>query len=829
MALASARGRCFALTGGLLLGACGGGSGEPAQPVTVSLSAVAEVREEANATVRIHVRASSTSHQGLAIPLEYSGTATRDRDYAGGADEVVLPPHAPASGTRIDVYRDFDREGDETIVISLGPIKGNAQPGPLSQVTVTVLDGESATVDKTPQESDEGALILPAFFAVTEASVEFTVLALTFPAPDAQPSQLVAEWSSDAGFAADVNELGVFDIPVFDPETMVFFPPYSFSLPLQPLPPQGSYFVRAYLDDSMSRTVAEDDFGVFRFSFATDVEGRVVTRCESLSGPHGGGGTDPLFAEQWHLVNTGQSAFSQSGGMPGADMRMTDAIRDGLAGKGVRLAVVDTGLEICHPDLAANVEPGRSFNFLFGINAGASLTDPYNFDVLGDHGTSVAGVAAAVANNAAGGRGVAPGVALRGYNVGTLFAADPERSLLQSLGGSGGFPDSASADVFNMSFGTIGPAQNAEADFVRLLQMGTSELRSGRGALYVKAAGNGFGECPSRHPLNAEIGCLSSNSDADQNLPYLINVGAFNAGDARASYSSAGANLWVVAPGGEGGIEGPGIITTDQAGTGKGFARAGGGAATGGNLIDTDGDYTSTFGGTSSAAPATAGAIAVLLGVNPELTWRDVKHILAATARPIDPGRAEVRAAFNGQPYVAQDAWQTNAAGYRFHNWYGFGALALDEAVTMAETFVPDRLGVFSQSPWFPESDEMGLSMAIPDGDGAGVSDTLTVAGLPGSASIEAVVLEITVDHGYASDLGVSITSPGGTRSVVNAPFNPVLDRYPGLRQWQLLSNAFYGEEPNGDWRIQVVDLAPADSGELRSWRLRFHYGEHAH
>ena len=819
MALASSCRRSFVLAGSLLLGACGGG--EPAPPVTVSLSAVAEVSEESNAVVSIDIRVSSASHKGLAIPLEYSGTATRDSDYAVGTDLVVVPPNGTASGTSIDVFRDFDREGDETIVVSLGAIRGNAQPGPASEVTLTILDGEAATVDKTPRESAEGGLILPAFFAITEASVEFTLLALTFPDPENPFLQLVAEWSSDAEFATDVNELDVFDLPVFDPESMAFFPPYSFSLPLQPLPPQGSYFVRVYLDDAMHRTVADDDETAFRFSFSTNEEGRIVTRCESLNGSHGAGGPDPLFSEQWHLQNTGQTGFTPNGGTPGADMRMADAIRDGRNGSGVRLAVVDTGLEICHPDLAANVEPGQSFNFLFGLNAGASLTDPFNFDVLGDHGTSVAGVAAAVANNGAGGRGVAPGAALRGYNVGGGFTTDPGLGLLQSLGGSRGFPDSASAEVFNMSFGTVGPSQNAEADFVRLLQMGTSELRSGRGALYVKAAGNGFSVCESPHPLNREIGCLGSNSDVDQNLPYLINVGAFNADDVKASYSSAGANLWVVAPGGEGGIDRPGIITTDQAGTGKGFARAGG------NLIDPHGDYTGTFGGTSSAAPATAGAIAVLLGVNPELTWRDVKHILASTARPIDPGRAEVRAAFNGRPYIAQHAWQTNAAGYRFHNWYGFGALALDDAVTMAATHVPDSLGDFSQSEWFPASDEMDLSLAVPDGDGAGVTDTLSVGGLPASAGIEAVVLEIDVEHSYASDLGVTITSPGGTRSVVVAPFNPVLDEFPGLRQWQLLSNAFYGEEPNGEWRIQVVDLARGDVGSLRSWRLRFHYGDH--
>lgn len=827
MALASALRRSAALAGAVLLGACGGGGGEPAPPVTVSLSAVAEVSEESNARVRIHVRASSTSHKGLEVPLEFSGTATRDRDYAVDSDVVVLPPNAPASGTSIDVYRDFDAEGDETIVIGLGPIGGAAQPGPASQVTITVLDGVAATVDKTPEELADEGLILPAVLAVTEESVDFTVLALTFPDPDGPPVQLVAEWSSDAEFAADVNELGVFDVPAFDLDTMVFFPPFSLSLPLAVLPPQGSYFVRVYLDDSMSRTVAEDDFGAFRFSFATDAGGRVVTNCRSPDGTHGAGGPDPLFGEQWHLVNTGQAAFTPAGGTPGADLRMSDAIRDGLNGEGVRLAVVDTGLEICHPDLAASVEPGQSFNFLYGFVAGASLTDPFNFEVLGDHGTSVAGVAAAVANNGAGGRGVAPDVSLRGYNLGTLFFTDPELGLFQSLGGSSSFPDSAGAHVFNMSFGTVLPAQNSEPDFVRLLQLGTGELRSGLGALYVKAAGNGFDGCASRHPLHAEIGCLNANSDPDQNLPYMINVGAFNADDVKSSYSSAGANLWVVAPGGEGGFGGPGIITTDQAGTAKGFAQAGGGPVPGGGLIDPDGDYTGAFGGTSSAAPAAAGAMAVLLGVNPELTWRDVKHILASTARQIDPDREEVRAAFNGRPYVAQHAWQTNAAGYRFHNWYGFGALALDDAVAMARTHVPASLGAFTESPWFPASGEMGMDMPIPDGDGAGVTDTLSVAGLPETAGIEAVVLEISVDHAYASDLGVTITSPAGTSNVVNPPFNSVLDHYPGLRQWRLLSNAFYGEAPNGEWQIQVADLAPADEGALRSWRLRFHYGEH--
>ena len=818
----------------LLVSACGGGGGgggEPAPPPIVSLSvaSTATVQEAGNPTLQVNIGVNSTAHAGLTIPLEFSGSATRDHDYAVSADSIVLPPHVPLSGIGIDVFRDFDMEGDETVVISLGPITGNAQAGPASSVTVTIVDGEAATVDKTMEETAGGGQVVPAFYSVTEASVEFVVLAFIFPGPDDPPVQLIAEWSGEADFATDVNLLGVFDIPVFSFDTMIFLPPYAFSLPLSRLASNESYFIRVYLHNAVNGTDdTQVDNSAFRFSFATNAGGKVVTRCEAPARASGSTGPDPLFAEQWHLRNTGQSGFSRNRGVPGADLQMTAAIRNSLAGDGVKLAVVDTGLEICHPDLAANVEQGQSFNFNFAGSAGSSLTDPFNQDLLGDHGTSVAGVAAGVANNGLGGRGVAPGVALRGYNIGGGLTTDPQANLLRGLGASRSHPDSASVDIFNMSFGNIAPAQNAEEDFVRLMRMGTSELRSGRGALYVRAAGNGFSGCPSPHPFNSEIGCLGSNSDPDQNLPYLINVGAFSADDVKASYSSAGANLWIVAPGGEGGVEYPGIITTDQAGPDKGFDLAGGYNLPGGNSIDPHGDYTSTFGGTSSAAPATAGAIAILLGVNPELTWRDVKHILASSARRMDPNRAEVRAAFNGRPYVAQHAWQTNAAGYGYHNWYGFGALALDAAYAMATAHVPGSLGEFVESQWFPASDDGDLFMVVPDGDGAGVSDTLSIAGLPDSANIEAVVLEIFVDHSYASDLGVTLTSPGGTRSVVNAPFNPVLDRFPGLRRWHLLSNAFYGEGPNGEWRIQVVDLAPGDVGQLRSWRLRFFYGDHS-
>ena len=815
-----------ALAACLLAAGCGGGGGAAAKPVVVSLSPrpPITVEEAGNPKVRIFVRVSSTAHDGLTVPLEFSGSATRDRDYAVSAESIVVPRYAPAAAVTIDVFRDFDAEGDEEITISLGALQGNATADAAAgSVSVMILDGEAAPANKFPdEEEDFSALVAPVSYAVTEDSVDFAVF--VFPGGDGAATRLNAEWSGARDFSTGVNLLGAVDVPALDPDTQVFLEPYPFSLPLDGLSPNGSYYIRVYAADPETGGPPAEEHMVF-FSFATDAGGMVVTSCRAPDRAFALAGPDPLFAEQWHLLNTGQTGFSENPGVAGADLRMREAISAGRGGAGVKLAVVDTGLEICHPDLAANIEEGKSFNFAFEHSAGASLTDPFNHSLLGDHGTSVAGAAAAVADNGLGGRGVAPQIRLRGFNLGGGMEQDFVPGLLLSLGASSSNPDSASADIFNMSFGIEEPAQNSEEDFVQLMKLGTSELRSGRGALYVRAAGNNFSFCEAAHPLNADIGCDSSNSDPDQNLPYLINVGAFNANDVKSSYSSAGANLWVVAPAGEDGAENAGIITTDQMGVEAAFPAATDPLANN-HPLNRHGDYTAAFGGTSAAAPAAAGAMAILLGVNPNLSWRDVKHILAASARKIDPAREPVRAAFNGKPYVAQHAWQTNAAGYHYHNWYGFGAIAVDAAVEMAAGHVPGSLGDFAESGWFP-ADAVETYVALPDADGAGVTETRAVAGLPDWASIEAVILEITVAHTYASDLGVTLTSPSGVESVVNPPFNVVLDEFPGMNGWRLLSNAFYGESPNGEWKLHVADLAPGDTGFLRSWRLRFHYGDH--
>ena len=77
-------------------------------------------------------------------------------------------------------------------------------------------------------------------------------------------------------------------------------------------------------------------------------------------------GTDPLYSYQWHLNNTGQKTFSEYPGIAGEDMNMLTTVSEGYTGKGIKVAVLDSGLEIAHEDLSANIISGGSWDFVGG-------------------------------------------------------------------------------------------------------------------------------------------------------------------------------------------------------------------------------------------------------------------------------------------------------------------------------------------------------------------------------------------------------------------------------------------------------------------------------
>lgn len=537
---------------------------------------------------------------------------------------------------------------------------------------------------------------------------------------------------------------------------------------------------------------------------------------------------DPLAIQQWHLVNTGQNAYADVGGVAGMDINVNPVWQLGHTGNNVVAAVLDSGLEINHEDLRANVIAGGSWNF---VN---STTDPTNTATTGDHGTSVGGLIAAAQNNL-GGIGVAPNAKLKGFNV---LRAQSTPNFLDALGGSSASPNSSDVLVFNQSYGT-GLTFDAPIDQTIESQYlsGVTTLRGGRGAVYVKSAGNGFIDLLPSVPAvlcslanAAGTSCQNTNFDAEATIPYQIVVGATNAHGMKSSYSTAGSSIWVSAPGGEyGGNSGPqpgqpaafyqpAMITVDQSGCTSGYSRTGAIAS----VFDTGGsgnttcNYTSGFNGTSSAAPVLSGVIALMLEANPQLTWRDVKHILASTSRQIDPARAAVNVLLSDGNFVSEPAWTTNAANFKFHNWYGFGMVNASVAVNMAKTYTAGQLGTFKNTGWIVSPT---LIVPIPDNSVLGTTHTLPVPG--GSAStVEAVQILLSASHTFSGDIAIELTSPSGTRSVLKNG-NDVFTFSDDLNLMVLLSNAFYGESAIGTWTIKIVDVAAGDVGSLIGWAIR--------
>ena len=801
---------------------------------SVSISAeAAEVDEGDDLTpVLVTLRLSEAVTGEVVIALASRGTARLGSDFDLASTEVIIAEGETRATTTVATIRELEMEDDETITLEIDSVEGRGEIGSPSSVRIDVRDlgapppNEYAVLDTfmrlwggQPYDVDSDALYLSYSVRNTGRVAASPTRAVLLTTTDL--------FSEDASF----QSLGGRPVPGLEPGGSRFFD--TIRVPFEKLVAgSNNYFALVVVPVAEEDPDLVDDNrgGAMDYTavFLSD-ERRIPTTCSGFERDTEPGTPDPLFQQQWALSNSGQSSFADSGGAAGQDLRMEQTLVDGPTGAGVQVAVVDSGLEICHPDLSANVEPGLSYNFNAPIWHGAQADDPFLPTVLGDHGTSVAGLIAAAANNGVGGRGVAPAARLRGFN----FLSFPVlSSYLDSLGMSGENPQSDDVHVFNMSFGSAGGAENLPLDERELFRVGVTDLRDGLGALYVKAAGNQFDDCTKLDDdgqpvaplldLSAEIGCFSSNRDGENNLPYVIVTGGFNADGKRSSYSVAGAGLWVVAPAGEHGADHPAMITTDQMGSDRGYVLIPRGLTAGdeGNPM---GDYTSIFNGTSAAAPNASGAVALLLETQPELTWRDVKHILAKTARRLDANIPSVRVAFGGVPAVLQHGWITNAAGYPFHNWYGFGAIDVDAAVALATTHIPDSLGIFTESAPV----RLAAVGAIPDHDGGGLTQTQSVAGLSRTANIEALQLRIEVTHSNPMELGIELTSPAGTRSIINPVFNHALIGAANPLDWTMLSNTFYGERPIGEWTIKVIDAAEGNTGTLEAWSLIFYLGEH--
>ena len=759
----------------------------------------------------------------VSVFLNSSGTAEYGIDYEFERS-VIFQPNQTRATIDIVAFDDWIAEESETFTVSFSSFSTAVSAGATASLDFTIVDDADVAITQE-QKAGQADLWVDLTYEFDADWVYVSAYILNVGIIDTGPTR-IRTYTVQYELGMDVGEpIEEFHeaIPAIEGDLGEFTT--EFALDLSKYGPGKTYVISSSVDPPSEVEFRGDLPNTSDNAFTLDENGNVVATCQAPSRPTPTETTgDPLFEHQWPLQNTGQTAFAADSGLAGEDLHMRDTLAAGMpTGKGVKVAVVDTGLEICHPDLTSNVVSDGSFNFKADPNRGnkwfgSELTDPFLPSPSGDHGTSVAGIIATVADDGSGSRGVAPDAELVGYN----FLSE-QCCQADALGMSSSEPNSSQIDVFNMSYGPFPYQGNIGDDSV--YKQGTSQLREGKGAIYVKAAGNSFGDCFNfRHQVHIHIGCSGANSAPSHNLPYLIVVGAVSANGDRSSYSSVGSNLWIAGMAGEYGSGLPATITTDQVGTYRGYDFYGQRGLSKESTLNPHGDFISTFNGTSAAAPHIAGVVALLLEVEPELTWRDVKHVLANTARvPRLSSSEEINVVIGGELATLQHDWVTNGAGYRFNNWFGFGIASVDAAIAMIRGgYGADSLGVQMTTEWLIQDTE---SQAIPDENGAGVVRTMNV-GVGAGLNIEAVQLHVEATHLFPAELGIELTSPSGTRSILNSVFNNALMGDTQL-DWNLLSNAFYGEDPSGDWTLRVIDVGPGDTGTMSSWALRFWLGDH--
>jgi len=462
---------------------------------------------------------------------------------------------------------------------------------------------------------------------------------------------------------------------------------------------------------------------------------------------------DPLFDEQWHLNNSGQT-----GGTIGVDVNVLPAWDKGFKGNGVQIAIVDDGLQYTHPDLADNYVSEDSWDY-FDDNS-----DPYPRGANDDHGTAVAGVAAARDDGQACGVGVAYRAGLSGIRLiaGSVTDAQKAQALTHHYHNN---------HIYNNSWGPQDDGQRLEGPETLTslaLEDGINNGRSGLGSIYVWAGGNGLAN-------NDNI-----NYDGYANSRYTIAVGAVDHNGRQTRYAEPGAPMLVTAPSSNLGV---GITTTDRMSP-RGY-----------NSRD---NCTAFFRGTSSSAPLVSGTVALMLEANPDLTWRDVQHILLRSTVRNDPDDGD---------------WVQNGAGKWINHKYGFGMVDAYHAVSLASQWPGSGLARTY------DTREIQVNEHVPADDPQGVSSSVNVSK---DLKLEHVEVIFSSTHPYRGDLEIELTSPDGTKSVLaelRADFSP---DYEG---WKFMSVRHWGETSKGTWSIRVADIFPGDdiSGTFDSWQLVLH------
>lgn len=303
--------------------------------------------------------------------------------------------------------------------------------------------------------------------------------------------------------------------------------------------------------------------------------------------------SDPKFDQLWGLQNTGDNEPRSSlPGVVGADIDAMKAWEITKGSSDVTIAVIDTGIDYNHPDLAENMwtnpneiagngidDDNNGFvDDVYGYNFAVGSGDPLDGH---SHGTHCAGTIGAVHDNAEGVAGVMSNVNF----VAVKFLSDSGSGTTENAIKSVDYATQLDVDIMSNSWGGGGRSQALEDAIKRANE---------KGILFVVAAGNSSSNNDSRpqYPANYEV-------------DNVISVAASTAQDDLASFSCYGREtVHIAAPGHR-------ILSSTK-----------------------NGGY-SVYSGTSMAAPHVSGALGLLLAQEGRLPVQEVRERLMATSEPV--------------------------------------------------------------------------------------------------------------------------------------------------------------------------------------------------
>lgn len=531
---------------------------------------------------------------------------------------------------------------------------------------------------------------------------------------------------------------------------------------------------------------------------------------------------DPDYARQWHLhTNLNDIDYD-----PRSCSMSENAWRllDDFGNDEVVIAVTDDGCKLDHFDFDS---PNKfaSWGYLRGerlITAVDIDADPNQMYKTGsNHGTSCCGVIggevdAVLTAGASAGCQLLP---IQWESSGpSLFISDSK--LITTLNYL-----SDKADVMSNSWGGVPISMWALNVVNRIRELALTGGRRGTGIVFLWAAGND--NCLINHRANQNvpytggvelqggslvwIGVQATRVFRNNlvGIPGLIHIAALASTAQRSHYSNYGPGMSLCAPTSNSHsyhrmtVRGLGITTT----TGSSSAAV-----------------TDSFGGTSSATPLVAGVAGLVISANPNVTALEVISILQQTAsKDLDftdypktpPASFDSDTSWDVSPIAPFDDGHfvdNGDADGSWSPWFGYGRV--DAQAAVAESM--SRLQTPTNNSFNGDS---APDRSIPDNNDRGIKNKILC---DENFNLSSIKVGVEITHTYIGDLQVSLVSPSGTSISLHnrrgASQNNLVATYDANSTPDL--HALTGESVNGDWTLQVKDLASVDRGRLKSWSL---------